>query len=439
MMRLFFKVVLLPAMMLVSSPLQATLKIDIQKGGLNPLPIALPEFVILDANGTPIAGGDMGQRLAGVVTDDLKASGLFRPLNPSAFMQDSTSLWKTGPRFREWRLVGAEAVVSGAVRAYGGQISVDFFLHDVFQGALIGPGKRFTAPLKDWRHVGHRVADEIYIRLTNEKGYFTSRIAFVAQQGRRKWLALMDQDGANRLDLTQSENVLVLTPKFSPGGDQLFYLSYEKGPPRIFRWDLYTGRRFMEGDHQGLNATPAWSPDGGRMALTLTKDGNAEVYVKDLNNNTLTRMTQNNAIDTSPSWSPDGQQLVFNSDRAGTPQLYIMSSQGGQARRITYEGQYNAAPAWSPRGDLIAFVQGGRGKFRIAVTDPDGRRVRTLTDSWMDESPAWSPNGRVILFSRQRGDRTQLYTIDLTGHNERLVPIGDGLGGSDPSWSPLIR
>lgn len=416
----------------------AGMRIDITKGGLQPLPIAIPLFVDLSPEDTIREGGEMGRRVAEVITADLERSGLFKPLEREAFLQDPVSLWKTGPTFRDWRLVGAEAVVSGAARETAGQVHVDFFLHDVYQGAMIGNGKRFSAPPQDWRHVAHRVADAIYTRMTGESGYFTSRIAFVAQKANQKWLSIMDQDGANRVDLTQS-TTLVLTPRFSPQGERLFYISYERGAPRIFRWDLYTGKRAIQGDYAGLNSTPSWSPDGTMMAMTLSKDGNAEIYTKDLRSEELRRLTENVAIDTSPSWSPDGKKVVFTSDRGGSPQLYTMDADGGNLARLTFDGPYNSAPSWSPRGDLIAYVRGGGSQFRIAVIDPKSGNSRILTDSWMDESPTWSPNGRVILFSRQTANRTQLYTIDLTGQNERLVNIEKQLNGSDPSWSPLIR
>ena len=424
----------------VSGPAWAVMRIDITKGGLQPLPIAIPYFVDLATENSALTSSVMSEQLSDIVTADLERSGLFSPLNRQSFLQDAATLWRSGPEFRSWRLVGAEAVVRAGVRQASDQVTVDFFLHDVFGGKLLGSGKRFSASRQNWRHVGHRIADEIYSLMTGERGYFTSRITFVSEKDKRKWLTIMDQDGANRVDLTQG-NHLVLTPRFSPNGEHLFYISYEKGQPRIFKWDLYTGNRTIQGNYPGLNSAPSWSPDGTRMAMTLSKDGNPEIYIKDLRTNQLTRMTNNRGIDTSPSWSPDGRHVVFNSNRAGTPQLYVMDTNNPEnVQRITYEGIYNAAPSWSPRGDLIAFVQGGHGRFRIAVTDPQGKHTRLLTDSWMDESPTWSPNGRVVLFSRQiKGEyRSRLYTIDLTGHNERLVSQGS-MGESDPSWSPTIR
>ncbi len=414
------------------------LRVVITKNEWNPLPIAIPVFINLAADSdTPVPAG-IGGKISNVVVADLERSGLFLPLARKGFLQNVRALWEKGPYFGDWRKIGADAVVRGAARQKGNQLLVDLFLYDVYQGQPIGSGKRFSTTLQNWRDVAHKVADEIYTRLTGEKGYFRSRIAFVAQEGKQKWLALMDQDGANRVDLTKGRH-LVLTPRFSPNGEHLFYLSYETGASRIFRWDIYSGKRAIQTNYPGLNSAPSWSPDGRRMALTLSKDGNPEIYLRDLQTNRLTRLTRNRAIDTSPSWSPDGKRIVFNSNRGGSPQLYVMDVSGGKPKRITFKGSYNAAPSWSPRGDWITFVKGGSGKFRIAVIKPNGKRERILTDSWMDESPAWSPNGRVILFSRQKGNLTKLYTIDITGKNERALPVAGNISASDPSWSPLVR
>ncbi|MBF0614559.1 MAG: Tol-Pal system protein TolB [Magnetococcales bacterium] len=418
---------------------RAGLQIDISKGGQQPIPIAIPKFLDTNPDGSTNPSTAMGNRIADVVAADLERSGLFQVLDRNGFLQDPAALWKEGPRFELWRKNGAEAVVSGAVTVNGGQVHADFFLHDVYRGAPVGQGQRFAAPQPEWHLVAHRIADEIYARLTGESGYFASRIVFVAEKGDKKWLSIMDQDGLNRKDLTEGRS-LVLTPRFSPNGESLFFVSYVSGEPRIYRWDLYTGKKYQEGDYPGLNSAPSWSPDGTRMAMTLNMDGNAEIYVKDLRAGSLSRLTHNPGIDTSPSWSPDGRRIVFNSDRGGSPQIYTMNADGSNQTRITFEGNYNAAPTWSPRGDLIAFVKGGGGSFGISVINPQGNQERALTSSWMDESPAWAPNGRVIAFTREgQGRKSKLYTIDLTGQNERIVPMDPEIQASDPSWSPLIR
>ncbi|GAB0055748.1 Tol-Pal system protein TolB [Candidatus Magnetaquicoccaceae bacterium FCR-1] len=438
---LSFSYLLLVSLLVLCLPgmARAGLQIDISKGGLQPMPIAIPKFLDTNPDGSVNPSAAMGNRIADVIASDLERSGLFQILDRKGFLQDSASLWKEGPNFSDWRKNGAEAVVSGAVIDSGGQVNADFFLHDVYRGAPVGKGQRFSAPKPEWHLVAHRIADEIYSRLTGESGYFSSRIVFVAERGDKKWLSIMDQDGLNRTDLTEGRS-LVLTPRFSPSGETIFFVSYVSGEPRIYRRELYTGKTYPEGDYPGLNSAPSWAPDGSKMAMTLNKDGNAEIYVKDLGSGTLTRLTQNPGIDTSPSWSPDGRRIVFNSDRGGSPQIYTMNADGSNQTRITFAGNYNAAPSWSPRGDLIAFVKGGGGGFGISVVNPQGNQERTLTSSWMDESPAWAPNGRVIAFTREmQGKGSKLYTIDLTGQNERIVPMEADIRASDPSWSPLLR
>ncbi|OSM01750.1 putative TolB domain-containing protein [Magnetofaba australis IT-1] len=413
------------------------------KKGLTAMPIALPAFVSQNAQGKSGAPDALSQRITEVVSADLGNSGFFKIQNPDTYLQGSLDLWNRGPNYREWRLVGADAVVGGSALRDGDKLRVDFYLYDVAQGKLIGKGWRFSATINDWRHVAHRVSDEIYKRLTGQEGYFTSRIAFVAGEGRRKWLAMMDADGANRIDLDLGvKDQLVLSPRFSPDGERLFYISYESGEPRIYRWELYTGKRVRLTAFPGLNSTPSWSPDGTKMALTLSKDGNPEIYVQNLTTGQLKRITRHPGIDTSPTWSPDGETLAFVSDRSGgKPQIYTVRARGGNPERLTFEGKRNLDPAWSPNGDRMAFVRNEGGKFRIGVMDADGKNVQLLTDSWMDEEPTWSPNGRVILFSRQeRGSGEQhLYTIDVTGANERRVRLPDGVEASGASWSPLIR
>ena len=250
-----------------SGPAWAVLRIDITKGGLQPLPIAVPHFVTLSTDGRVSTSAVMGIQVSDVITADLERSGLFRPLDRKAFLQDANTMWRSGPRYRDWRIIGADVVVTGGVRQDAGQVMVDFYLYDVFQGSLLGKGKRFTAVAQNWRHVAHRVADEIYTRLTGESGYFTSRIAFVSEKGKKKLLSMMDQDGANLVDLTRGKS-LVLTPRFSPDGEHLFYISYETGQPRIFRWNIYTGKRVIQGNYPGLNSAPSFLRQQKRKRLS---------------------------------------------------------------------------------------------------------------------------------------------------------------------------
>jgi len=423
-----------------ASPTLAEVRIDITNGQMRPLPIAIPDFV-----GAGGQENQVGRDIARVVSADLERSGLFKPIDPRAFIQTAASL-QIQPRFPDWKAINAEALVQGKTEiGPDGRIRVEFRLWDVMSEAYM-TGWTLSSSPADWRRLSHKVADAIYKRVTGEDGYFDTQIVYVAESGpkndRKKRLAIMDQDGENHRFLTEGGE-LVLTPRFSPSAREITYLSYYKGVPRVYIFNLDTGRREALGNFPGMTFAPRFSPDGNKVIFSMAEDGNTEIYEMNLMTRGKTRLTNNPAIDTAPSYSPDGAQIVFESDRGGGQQLYVMSSSGGGANRISFgDGRY-ATPVWSPRGDLIAFTKQKGGRFFIGVMRPDGSGERLLAEGFLVEGPTWAPNGRVLAFwrdspsdERGRGQSVRLYTIDLTGVNERvmLTPVD----GSDPAWSPLI-
>lgn len=410
------------------------LTIDITRGTVEPLPVAIAPFQADSAE-----HADIARRMTEVITENLRRSGLFEPLDPQAFIQEGVDD-RVRPRFGDWRVINAQALVAGsAQRDVDGKIAFRFVLWDVFAEQEMRSEGYAVVP-EGWRRVAHIISDDIYERLTGESGYFDSRVVYVAESGpartRVKRLAIMDQDGANHKFLTNGES-LVLTPRFSPTRQEITYLSYFNQTPRVYLFNLQTGRRELLGNFQGMTFAPRFSPDGNSVVMSYALDGNSEVVAMDLRTRQSRRLTNNPAIDTSPSVSPDGEQIVFNSDRGGSPQLYVMNRDGSDVRRISFgQGRYTT-PVWSPRGDWIAFTKQRRGEFHIGVMRPDGSGERLLSKSWLDEGPTWSPNGRVLLFFRQTGPERppNLYSVDLTGYNlRRVVTPGDA---SDPAWSPL--
>jgi TolB protein len=417
-------------------PADAQLQLDITEGVVEPLPIAISEFY-----GAGPEAAQLGREIADVVSADLERSGLFRPIDRRAFIQSPEQLLAL-PRFADWRQINAQALVTGEVSGGegGGDLEVEFRLWDVFAGIQLR-GLRFATTADNWRRVAHKVADAVYERITGEVGYFDTRIVYVAESGpatdRVKRLAIMDQDGANHEFLTDGAD-LVLTPRFHPGGEDVAFMAYRGRQPQIHQLDLTTGAETRLGDFQGMTFAPHFGPDGRRVAMSLATDGNSDIYVLDLITREQRRLTDHPAIDTSPSFAPDGRRLVFNSDRAGTPQLYVMNANGSGVQRISFGSGHYGSPVWSPRGDLIAFTKIQGGNFHIGVMRPDGSDERLLTRSTLDEGPAWAPNGRVIVFSRKDygADRTRLFSIDVTGYNERELPTP--LDASDPDWSNPI-
>jgi TolB protein len=418
---------------------RAELVVDVTRGFVEPLPIAITDFTANSPQDSQI-----GASIARVIAGNMERSGLFRPIDKGAFIQDPASL-RAGPRYGDWRLINAQALVTGEVAMQAdGRLRVEFRLWDVFAEIQMTGLAYFTTPA-NWRRVAHIISDAIYKRLTGEEGYFDTRIVYVAESGpqdrRSKRLSIMDQDSENHRFLTDGSS-LVLTPRFSPTTQEITYLSYRGNTPRVYLFNLNTGQQEVLGDFPGMTFAPRFSPDGNRVIMSMAREGNSEIYTMDLRTRQVVRLTNHPAIDTSASYSPDGKQITFNSDRGGSQQIYVMDGDGSNVRRISFnEGRY-ATPVWSPRGDLIAFTRMHRGEFFIGVMGPDGSNERMLTKGYLVEGPTWAPNGRVLSYYRQeRADRqgrvkTKLYTIDLTGFNEREVVTP--LDGSDPAWSPLI-
>ncbi len=411
-------------------------EVDLSGANFEPIPIAIPEFIGLDPK--------MATDVANVVAADLKRSGLFRILDPQAFIDRTRDPAQT-PRMADWKAIGAEALVLGAInRSQDGRLQAIFRGYDV-RTEQNKVGKQLTTNLQNWRRLGHLIADEIYEKFTGEEGYFDTRIVFVDESGpkqkRIKRLAIMDQDGFNLRLLSQGRE-LVLTPRFSPTSQEITFMAFEGDSPRVFLMNLETGQRELVGNFPGMTFAPRFSPDGQRIVLSLRDErtNSTQIHEMDLRSRRTRQLTNGTAIDTAPSFSKDGRQIVFESDRDGTQQLFVMSSDGGGARRITNgDGRYST-PVWSPRGDYIAFTKTISGRFLIGVMKPDGSGERILSDGFHNEGPTWSPNGRVLMFFREMPGATggpKLHTVDITGNNEQL--LATPAFASDPAWSPRVH
>ena len=417
----------------------AQTKLQVTEGNVAPLPIAITNFV----PGSP-ADGEVSAGVSQVITNNLKRSGLFAPIDPAAFIERITNI-DAAPQFQNWKTINAQALVTGRVTRQGdGRMKAEFRLWDVTTGQQVAGQQYVTSP-EYWRRIAHIISDQIYKQLTGDNGYFDSRVVFVDETGakerRVKRLAIMDQDGANVHYLTRGSD-LVLTPRFSPSTQEITYMEFGQGDPRVYLYNIETGQREIVGNFPGMSFAPRFSPDGQRVIMSLQQGGNSNLFVMDLRSKSTTRLTDTPAIDTSPSYSPDGTRICFESDRGGKPQIYVMPASGGAAQRISFSkddtnGSYST-PVWSPRGDYIAFTKQGSGQFSIGIMKPDGSGERILTSGFHNEGPTFAPNGRVVMFFRDPGGNSgpSLFTVDISGRNEQRVPT-PGFA-SDPAWSPLL-
>ena len=432
---------LIAAATLLATSAQAQLSVDVTDEGNSDLSIAVPFMptpqVVASAAGSTDA---LGRQVAEVVASDLRGSGLFKPIGPAGVGAVSFPE-VTAPQFDRWSGAGAAALVQGYVRANGdGQLTVGCYLYDVALKTELTRAGYVVAP-RDWRRAAHKCADAVYARLSGESPFFDSRVAYIAETGpkehRVKRLAIMDSDGANHRFLTNGQNI-VLTPRFSPDYKSIAYLSYAGKRPRIYVYEIGTGKQRLVTEGGSAAYAPRWSPDGRTILYSMASGGNTDIYAVAAAGGTPRRLTNTPGINVGGSFSPDGRRIVFESDRSGAQQIYVMSADGSDQKRISFGGGRYATPEWSPRGDLIAFTKLA-GNFRIGVMTPGGQSERLLTNSWQDEAPTWSPNGCVIQFfrtSQGRGGKSSLWQVDLTGRNERRLPTP--VDGSDPTWGPLL-
>lgn len=413
------------------------LRIEINQGVIEPMPIAVPKFVVA-GNGS----NEYAEQITSVIVADLAGSGLFREIPASAHIS-GISNFDAPVQFADWKAINVQALITGSVSVNGDNLTVQFRLFDVFAQSALGDGLQFQASKSSWRRMAHKVADAIYVRLTGESAYFDSRVAYISEEGpknaRRKRLAIMDYDGANSRFLTDDNNI-VLAPRFSPNNKEIVYTSYKSGSPKVYLMNVDTLDQRVLDDQPGMTFAPRFSPDGSQVVMSLTEQGNTDIYLINLKSGGKTRLTSGTSIETAPSFSPDGQQIVFESDRGGKQQIYVMPASGGTAKRISFgKGSYGT-PVWSPRGDMIAFTKISKGRFHIGVMRLDGSNERLLTASFLDEGPTWSPNGRVIMFFRETAGASgapAIYSVDVTGRNLKRVKTPSF--GSDPAWSGLLK
>ncbi len=427
------KVVLLFAVLLITyqNGAHAKMKVDITHGNTKKISI-----VFSKNKSNKDQENIFAQEIIKVVKADLIRSGLFE-INDDLTLQGNDKGDIAVGNFDADKAISLVTII--AEISEDDNIELKYRLWDTSRKEQL-LAKSLKASKDSLRRIAHIISDSVYTRMTGEQGYFDSRILYISEFKKNKKIAIMDQDGANRYYLTNGSNI-VLTPRFSPVNQNIVYMSYSDQVGTVYLRNLDDGNESLIGNFSGVSAAPRFSPDSKSILLARSFNGATDIYEVSLKDRKKRRLTSKTAINTSPSYSPDQKRIVFVSDREGSAQLYIMTAEGRKQHRITFNQGTYTTPVWSPRGDWIAFTKTLGGKFYIGVIKSDGSGERLLATGHLVESPTWSPNGRVIMFAKQIKlpsgfYEARLYSIDLTGENERLIHTNTN--ASDPAWSPLL-
>jgi TolB protein len=412
--------------LLAPLPTRAQLTIEIVGGAGTAVPIAMVPF-----EGEPVGPTS----ISFIAGSDLARSGLFKLVDPSGVSPRPTRIEDV--QASTWRAKGADAVVVGSAHPLAdGRVEVRFALVDVVKQAPLVAMVYTVAPAQ-FRATAHKIADVIYEKMTGDPGVFSTRIAYITKLGTRYQLLVADADGYDPQTIVTS-NEPMLSPRWSPDGTRIAYVSFESKKPVVYVQNLGSGARAAVANFRGSNSSPAWSPDGHQLAVTLTKDGGSQLYLMNADGSSPQRVMSSSGIDTEAMFMPDGKSILFTSDRGGSPQIYRLTLAGGAVERLTYDGSYNVSARPLPDGKGFAFVRRDGARFQVAVQDFASRQVQVLTTGPLDESPSVAPNGKLILYANEVGGRGTLAAVSSDGRvKQRLVAPATDV--REPAWGPFPR
>ncbi len=407
----------------VANVARAEFKVEISGVGITQIPIGISDFK--GADSAP-------QRITQIIAADLDRSGQFKTSKPGIAIDENTR-----PDFTSIKTKNIDGLLTGSVtRLSDGRFDIRYRLWDTVRNQDLG-GQSFVAFTPDLRLVAHRIADQVYEKLTGDKGIFSTRITYITKHTNRHMLWISDADGENaQAALTSPEPII--SPSWSPNGNELAYVSFEGRKPVIYIHDVSTGKRRVLANFKGSNSAPAWSPDGKSLAVTLTKEGGSQIFIIDAKGGDPRRITQSSGIDTEPVFTPDGSAIYFVSDRGGSPQIYRIPSSGGPVQRVTFNGNYNISPTLSADGKWLAYISRIGNSFKLLLMDLVTDKVTTLTETNHDEKPSFAPNGKLILYATQVQGKEALMTTTLDGKISAKLS-GQTSTIREPNWGPFLK
>ena len=405
------------------SAAHSEVRVEVTGVGVTQIPIALSSFKGQDS---------APQKPAQIVSADLDRSGQFKTIDPGVALDENSR-----PDFNNIRQKNVDALVTGSIqKTADGRFDVRYRLWDVIKGQDLG-GQSFVVVASDLRLVSHRSADQIYEKLTGDKGIFSTRIAYITKQSDRHLLWVADADGENaQAALTSPEPII--SPRWSPNGTDLAYVSFESRKPVVYIHDVATGKRRILANFKGSNSAPAWSPDGKTLALTLSREGSSQIFTIDVKGGEPKRITQSSGIDTEPVFTPDGSSIYFVSDRGGSPQIYRTPVNGGPVQRVTFAGNYNISPALSPDGRWLAYIARNGSQYKLQLMELATDKVFALTDSNLDERPSFAANSKLLMYASQYQGKEALMTTTLDGKIGAKLSVNTA-HIREPHWGPFLK
>ena len=410
-------------LLLAAGTAQAQLRVEISGVGSNQIPIAIAAFA--DESVAPA-------QISAIIKADLEHSGAFKVIDTGVAISDSAAI-----DYGQWKGRGADALVVGSVqRLADGRLDVRYKLLDTIKSSQLSAMAQAAQPQFS-RLSAHKIADDIYQKLTGTRGAFATRIAYVTQSGSQYRLEVADADGEG-IQVALRSNEPIISPAWSPDGTKVAYVSFEKKKPIVYVQNLVTRARTVIANEKGSNSAPSWAPDGSRLAVALSRDGHTQVYTVNADGSKLQRISNSNGIDTEPQFSADGQNVYFTSDRSGGPQIYRMSANGGEAQRVTFGGNYNISPRIASDGKTLAFISRRNGNFQLYALDLASGQELRLSDTSSDESPSFSPNGKYIMYATETGRRKSLAVVSVDGRvKQRLTTQAGNI--KEPTWGPFMK